>query len=363
MIAYRFETRHALTGELLAQDLPLSGVEFGASLNATGTLSATLEPGFPHHTDVIDPGNTIITVTRDGAVLWGGLVWLTAPEGPALPLEAAGWGSYLHRRHDLHGNLGGRGPYVYADPCSVIRHAWEYAQEQPDSDLRVLVDSTVSGSTVGTPAEPYASQWWDAPSLGRIVDDMAAVDGGPEWTDETVLSNGRPHGRIRIGWPRLGRRRTDISFSTSVNITTAVPVERDADAYAQAVIALGAGEGRNRRRAIDAIRNGRLRLEHVLEAPAETATDRLAQRARGERMTRQILGEVTRIEVADHPAARLGSWQVGDDVRVQLHDTWADVDGWCRITSWTIRPPDENAPERVTLTLARADRFTYGGGS
>lgn len=134
----------------------------------------------------------------------------------------------------------------------------------------------------------------------------------------------------------------------------------DADAYAQVVIALGAGEGRGRRRAIDAIRNGRLRLEHVLEVPAEKANDRLATRARTERTARQILGEVTEIQVLDHPAARLGGWQIGDDVRVSLHDQWSDFDGWCRITGWTLRPPQGQDPERITLTLARADRFTYG---
>ncbi|MEV5451331.1 hypothetical protein [Streptomyces sp. NPDC052535] len=361
MQTYRFRSWHALTGELLAADLPLSQVEFGIARNAAGELSGRLEPRFAHLLgSQLDPGNTVLTAERDRTLLWGGVLWRAEPEGASYPVEASGWGSYLHRRHDTHGNLDGRGPYTNADPCKVIRDAWAYAQAQPDGNLRVSVDATTSKAKVGTTAEPYSTAWWESPVLGEVVDDMTEIEGGPEWTETTDWSNGRPAGRIRLGWPRLGTRRTDISFTSGVNVATTVPVSYDADDYAQVVIALGAGEGRGRRRAIDAIRNGRLRLEHVLEVPAEKGNDRLAARARTERTSRQVMGEVTEIEVIDHPAARIGSWQVGDDVRVSLHDQWSDFDGWCRITGWTLRPPQGKAPERITLQLARADRFTYG---
>lgn len=362
MPAYRFRSWHALTGELLAADLPLSDVEFGLALNGAGDFSGTLAPRFAHLLPAqLDPGNTLLTAERDGTLLWGGLVWRAQPEGPAHPIEAAGWGSYLHRRHDVHGNLDGRGPYTYADPCQVIRDIWAYAQSQPDGDLRVTVDPTTSRATAGTPAEPYHTDWWEAPVLGEVVDDMTQVAGGPEWTEATDWTpSGRPVGRIRLGWPRLGTRRTDISFASGINVAATVPVVYDADAYAQVVVALGAGEGRSRRRAVDAVRDGRLRLEHVLDVPGEKATDRLAARARTERTARQVIGEVTEIEVIDHPAAPIGSWQIGDDVRVSLHDQWSDFDGWCRVTGWTLRPPQGDTPERMTLSLVRADRFNYG---
>ncbi|MCH0562137.1 hypothetical protein [Streptomyces sp. MUM 2J] len=361
MPTYRYRTWHALTGKPLTADLPLSEVEFGLSLNAAGDFSGRLSPRLAHLLPTqLDPGNTLLTVERDNALLWGGLIWRAEPEGAAYPIEAAGWGSYLHRRHDVHGNLNGRGPYVNADPCQVIRDTWAYAQSQPDGNLGVTVDPVTSRAKAGSPAEAYRTDWWEAPVLGSVIDDMTQIEGGPEWTEATDWSNDRPVGRIRLGWPRLGTRRTDISFASGVNAAATVPVTYDADSYAQVVIALGAGEGRGRRRAIDAIRNGRLRLEHVLEVPAEKGNDRLAARARTERTARQILGEITEIELIDHPAAPVGSWQIGDDIRVTLHDQWTDYDGWCRVTGWTLRPPQGDDPERITLTLARADRFTYG---
>ncbi|GAA3371181.1 hypothetical protein GCM10020367_20810 [Streptomyces sannanensis] len=362
MPSYRYLTQNALTGDILAWDLPLSGVEFGPELNGPGSLTAVVEPRLAHLARAqLDPGNTLIFSERDGTLLWGGIVWRADPEGQQLRVEAAGVGSYPHRRHDLHGNLNGRGPYVNADPCKVIRDVWAYCQEQPDGDLRVVVDSTTSKATVGTTAEPYSVDWWEAPTLGQVIDDMTAVESAPEWTESVAWTGGKPATRVRIGWPRLGTRRTDISFTSGINVAKTVAVEYDADSYAQVVVALGAGEGRSRRRAIDAVRDSRLRLEHLLELPSEKGNDRLATRARTERTARQVIGEVTEIVVRDHPAARIGSWQIGDDVRVRVHDQWSEFDGWGRIVGWQLKPPTGDEQEQAVVQLQRADRFTYGG--
>ncbi|MEU2558433.1 hypothetical protein ABZ626_03660 [Streptomyces longispororuber] len=361
-MAYRFITARALTGDVLAWDLPMSNVEFGPSLSAAGSFSGEVAPRLATLVRTqVDAGDTWLYVERDGRLMWGGLVWRATPEGSALQVEAAGPGSYPYRRHDLHGNLNGRGPYVNADPCRVIRDVWAYLQEQPDGDLGVLVDDTTSKVQVGTPGDRYSIDWWEAPVLGDVIEDMVQVEGGPEWTETVSWTGEKPRHRIRIGWPRLGTRRRDLAFTTGVNIIESVAVEYDADEAAQVVIGLGAGEGRSRRRTIDAVRNGRLRLEHVLEVASEKGADRLAARARTERIARQVTGEVTEITVHDHPAAPIGSWQIGDEVRVRVHDDWADYDMWSRIISYQIRPGAEDS-ERAVLQLRRADRFTYGGG-
>lgn len=363
MPSYRYLTQHALTGEVLAPDLPLSQVEFGPELSGSGSLTAVVEPRLAHLARAhLDPGTSLVFAERDNNLMWGGIVWRADPEGQQLRIEAAGFGSYPHRRHDLHGNLGGRGPYVHADPCKVMRDVWAYCQEQPDGNLRVSIDPTTSKATVGTPAEPYSVDWWEAPTLGSVIDDMTAVESGPEWTESVGWGpDGRPTARIRLGWPRLGTRRNDIAFTSGINITASVPIEYDADSYAQVVIALGAGEGRSRRRAVDAARDGRLRLEHVVEIPSEKGNDRLAARARTERVARQVIGEVTEVVLRDHPAAPIGSWQIGDEVRLRLHDQWTSYDGWARIVGWCIKPASGETQEQAIVQLQRADRFTYGG--
>lgn len=184
--AYRYLLQHALTGIWLDLALPLTDVEFGPDLNGPGELTGTLKPRFVSaHPELIDPGTTLIYAERDGQLRWGGLVWQCTPEGPEYKLEAASWHSYLSKRYDVDGELGARGPYTYTDPCIIIRAVWEYAQSAPDGDLSVTVDATTSTTTVGTPAEPWQSLWWETPNLAEHIDNLVQEAGSPEYTCDT----------------------------------------------------------------------------------------------------------------------------------------------------------------------------------
>ncbi|MFI6054086.1 hypothetical protein ACIBCO_28845 [Streptomyces violascens] len=364
MPGYRYFAQRLLTGEILG-DLPLSEVEFGPQLNGPGSLTAKLSPRFARSVpEAVDEGNTALYVEHDGVLRWGGILWQATPQDRTLSLEAAGWSSYLQHRHDVHGELDGRGPYVNADPCKVIRDIWAYAQSIPDGDLGVIVDPATSTAKVGTPAEPLRFSWWEDPVLGNAVDDLVKADDSPDYTCDTAWGpGGTIVRRLRLAYPRLGARRTDVSFASGINIIDAPPVTRSADEYAQTVIATGAGEGRAKARVIDSVRDGRLRLEQVLDLPDVKGTDILAQRARAERIRRQTRGSVDQIRIRpDHPAAPLGAFQVGDDVPVTVHNEWADWSGWCRITGWTVRTGGSDG-ETVTVDLARADSYHYGSAT
>ncbi|MEU5434523.1 hypothetical protein AB0G73_14270 [Streptomyces sp. NPDC020719] len=363
-MTYRYLTQHALTGQWLSTDLPLTNVEFGPDLNGPGALRARLSPRLAHlRQELVDPGTTVLYVERNGLLRWGGLIWRAEPEDNELPIEAAGWTSYLQHRRDLDGELGGRGPYVREDPCRIIRDIVAYAQSIPDGDLGITVDATVSAAKVGTPAEPWHSRWWERPVLGDQIDDLVRGPDAPDYTCTVWWdTNRRPVRRIQLGYPRLGRRRMDIAFATGMNIIRSVPVAKNGDDAAQVVVTTGAGEGRSQLRAVDAVRNGRLRLEHVMELPEVRSTQVLAQRAKVERLWRQAPGSVEEITVRDHPTAPIGSWQIGDDVQVTVRDQWTNWSSWCRITGYTIRP---NTPEgeTATLRLAPADSLQYGTAS
>lgn len=356
---YRYIAAHALTGDILHWNLPLTGVECGPELNGPGSLNATLEPGLEQETaELLDPGNTLIYVERNGSLVWGGILWRAEPQGATYPIEAAGFGSYPHRRYDLHGNLDGRGPYIDADPCQIIRDVWTYAQAQPDGDLDVVVDDTKSEATTGTSKTPYTLPKTEARNLGEVIEEMADVDDGPEWTETVTWKSrdSRPtEHRIRLGAPRLGRRREDITFTSGINIATTPQAVQDADSYAQTVVGLGSGTGSKRLHVVDTVRNGRLRLEHLLET-SEKDTTKLLPRVRKERRARQSLTEITELDVRDHPDAPVGSWAIGDDVLVRLHEQHIEYEGWHRITGWTLRPPSGEEPERITLTLERTTK-------
>ena len=187
--AYRYLAQHALTGQWLHTALPLIDVEFGPDLDGPGELTATLAPRFiSSNPDFTDPGTTVLYVERGGHLHWGGLIWRCTPEGARYRIEAASWSSYPERRYDFDGELGGRGPYVNTDPCTIIRHVWDYLQAVPDGDLGVVVDATASTATVGTPAEPWHSYWWEPKSLGSHIDDLISEADSPEYTCETSWS-------------------------------------------------------------------------------------------------------------------------------------------------------------------------------
>ncbi|MEU9014238.1 hypothetical protein AB0D12_31615 [Streptomyces sp. NPDC048479] len=361
----RVITQHALTGAWQSLALPLTDLEYGPELNGPGSLSGKLSPRLLSELPTLaDPGTTCIYVEEDGQLRWGGLVWDVRSRGNELTIEAASWSSYLQSRHDVDGELGARGPYTNADPCNVIRDIWAYAQSVADGDLGVTVDATTSTAKVGTTADPLHFNWWENTVLGDQVDDLVAADATPDYTCDVAWNTGRTDviKRIRLGWPRLGARRTDISFSSGVNIIEDPEIALQGDQYAQVVIASGSGDGRAKRRAISAVRNGRLRLEHVLDLPDIKGTDILASRAQAERAWRQNLGAVDEITIRDTRSAPFGSWQVGDDVYTRIHNAWTDYTGWCRITGWTVKPNAPGGPQAV-LSLAPADSYQYGGVS
>jgi len=361
----RVLTQHALTGQWLSLALPVGELEYGDELNGPGTLTGTLSPRLlSQNPTLLDPGTTLIYVESAGQLRWGGLVWDIRPQGDNLQLEAAGWSSYLMHRYDVDGQLGARGPYTYADRCQVIRDVWAYAQSIADGNLGVTVDPVTSTSTVGTPAERYDSNWWDGRALGDIVDDMVSAEASPDYTCTVAWNSGKtaPVRRIRLGWPRLGARRTDITFSSGTNILEDPEIPFSGDDYAQVVIGMGAGDGSAKRRQISAVRNGRLRLEHVVDYPEVKGNDVLASLTAAERGRREVLGSVDQITIRDTPAAPFGSWQVGDDVYTRVHNPWVDYVGWRRITGWTIKPDAPGGPQAV-IDLKPADAYKYGGVS
>lgn len=359
----RVLTQHALTGEWLSLSLPLTDLEYGSELNGPGSLSGRLAPRLlSQYPTLVDPGTTLIYVEAAGRLRWGGLVWDARAEGDTYTIEAGGWSSYLEHRFDLDGQFGGRGPYAYTDRCKVIRDIWAYAQSITDGNLDVVVDPTTSTSLVGTTEARYESNWWDTRSLGSQADDLVTAESTPDYTCTVAWNTGKtaPVRRIRLGWPRLGARRTDISFASGANIVDSPPVALAGDEYAQVVIGMGEGDGSAKRRQVSAVRNGRLRLEYAASFPEIKANDTLASLAAAERKRRQVLGSVDQITIRNTSTAPFGSWEVGDDVYTRVHNPWVDYVGWRRITGWSVQPDAAGGP-RATISLKPADAYQYGG--
>lgn len=202
----------------------------------------------------------------------------------------------------------------------------------------------------------YELNWFDTPDVGQELDKLAQ-ETPFDYVETHAWAGNTIRHTVQIGYPRIGRRRTDLAFVQGDNVTSVVTPTIDGDSFANEVIGLGAGEGAASLRRSTAVRDGRLRRTAVLKAKDVSARGRLDALIRDELTARQGELQIDAIEVADHPNAVIGSWSVGDDVLVQATLPWlGDVELWCRITSWELL-----SDTRAKLTLARSDSFTYGG--
>lgn len=369
MARFAYMVQRATTKQWLDRDLPLDGDGPDWSLSAAGTLSGTLPEGWSRGSlalsdqrPLLEEWGSIIHVDASGVHRGAFIVHrIAVNERGQLQVDAIGYSSYLH---GMPFDGGGTAGYsrIGIDPADIWRDVWAHAQSLPDGNLGVQV----LGSTpvrLGTPkvdgdsaSGPYELPWWETPDCGRELDSLAS-ESPFDWVEETEWDGEDAQLRIRIGHPRIGRRREDLAFVEGENLAAVVTPERDGSRFANSIVGLGSGEGQGALRHTAAVADGRLRRVAVLPAKDVTNQARLETLVRGELDRRQPTTlRVDEITVRDHPNARIGSWSLGDDIRVQaLVPHFGAIDLWCRVVGWRLA-----GEQHAVLTLERSDTFNYG---
>lgn len=350
-------------------DLPLSGAQVTTTLSGPGGLSGTVpvEAGRlkrPDGQPLLAEWGAAVWAEADGQIRGGGIVTRSELDGPSWALECVGISGYVQGLPWTGTQYQG----IQVDPLAVVRAIWARAQANPGGDLGVLVDSTTSPVRVGTAPEqvefqtgagtdvafeagPLVLAWWQTPDMGKVVDDLAS--GTPfDYLEETAWGSGDAlvH-RLRLGYPRLGRRRDDLRFVIGENVSVVPAMTRDGDNYASEVLVLGAGEGRKQVNALVPATRGRLRRVAVVTDSAIRTHAGAVRRGRTELAARTGAGVVEQVVVRDHPHAPLGSWTVGDDIRVSGSLGWAELDTWVRVVGSSISP---EAGDVATLRVVPA---------
>lgn len=348
-------------GEFIDFDIPMSDVAVTDSLSAPCQVTGTVPMAFQHlqawdGLPVYSEWDTRLLVEEDGEFLGQGILVRTGIDNEKLSLDCAGF-SYYAKGQPYEGDYSATG----VDPADAFREIWEHLQSRPYGDMGVVVDSTTTGRKIGVEGDgtggeytdgPYRLNWWETHDLGAKQDELAKL--GPfdyheksRWLipDETIED------RIEIGYPRIGRRRHDLSFAVGTNIFTPPSLSRDGENFATGLLVLGAGEGREMVRAlVDSGMTGRLRRIAVLSDRNLTSVSTASARGREELARRLILNDFTTVSVTDY----IGRWNVGDEVPVQVVTDWIDTTVWVRILSSTRTPGNL---ETATLTVERVERF------
>ena len=373
----RVMAQNIRTNEWLHLDLPIQDLELGRALSGAQVITGSFKGEVAELADLnLEPWATWIHVEQNDVIRGSGILQPTKLDtGQTLALEAVGVSAYPHGIPYLGPEYKG----VKVDPADCLRLIWQHLQSYPDGDIGVEVVGTTpirigeeerdvsfetsEGEQVDFTAGPYKLAWYEGTDCGSEQDDLAKEGGFEfievEFWNDPVKKDFVRH-QIRILYPRAGIRREDIVFAADENLIDAFGPEESADTYASHVVVFGKGEGTSKvRGTAGAIHPTRIRRVALIDKKTVDSTARAGATATDEWYRRQTERDITEITArAHHQNARIGSYELGDDVPV-IGDVpyYGWINQYERILGWTWSPD----VERVRIQTRRSDSFVYGG--
>lgn len=201
--------------------------------------------------------------------------------------------------------------------------------------------------------DAYKLNWYETLDLSATMDDLAASTPF-DWHLTHRWEGDEIRHHIRVGYPKLGRRREDLRFVVGENIHQVPTVEEDGSIEANEVIVYGAGEGSSIIWGRAFRNDGKVRKVATVSDPTIRTTEAANARAQQELAKRVTSQDIAEIVVVDHPHASLGSIDLGDEIYVEGDLGWVDFSAWCRVVARSISP--DSADSHV-LTVLRSDRI------
>lgn len=357
MAEYRYFVADLLTGKVKAE-LPLSNVSYQRVLSRAGSLSATLPTRDPKATaDNLAPSRTAVYVQRDGEIIWGGILWTrqaVVGDTGQVSIGAEGVWSYWvgpsgsqNRGRFLKADK----TYTNADQLFVARDLMAWSMARPGS-LQVTLGSETSGALVSRQYFAYERR-----NIGTEIETQAAEANGYDfsiesaWNDDNTIGN-----TFRLYYPSRGRRQ-DLTFELGVNIAT-LTEQLDGTTQTNDVEYMGAGTAGATLfgTAQDYTLVGS--TYPVLESEYQDTSNTLQWALNAE--AKSILVDnvlpfesLPTLTATVSPNVQPGVWVEGDQVQVKAQDGCVDVDGWYRITSYTVTVGPDGS-ESVALAFESA---------
>lgn len=367
-------------GPFLHNELPLHDVAINDVLSGPPQLTATISPVFKSlkasdGAPLLGEWSTVIHAEADGVIRASCVLVGSDFRGEAWSLDCSGFTTVMK---------GMQYPdtvtFSETDPLEIVRHIWSRVQADPDTNMGMSVDpytstpirvgalpaatpvvtdtSSSSTTSVATAAaattdKPYELNWWSTYDLGGEIDKLAQstpfdYHERHEWnTDHTNVLH-----FLDFGYPSLGQRRPNLRFVLGENVQQLPDPTRDGQGFANHVVVLGAGEGSVMVKGEARVRDGRIRRMAVIDDKSITDSGDAVTAARLELARRQQLLQVTDFVVRNHPMAPIGSFNVGDEIRLQASTDWVDLDMWCRVVSIGINP---EKPDMMSVSVLRSD--------
>lgn len=353
---YTYLACDLMTGAVLAE-LPLSDVQFDLTLNGAGSFSATMPLRDKRISAVgpiaaTEPSRTALYVDRDGVLVWGGILWTRQYSNSTGLLTIGGnefW-SYFRRRFISVNYL-----VTAADQLHIAQDLCAGAQSDPHGNIGVTVGAETSGIL-----RDYTSYSYELKPVAEAVEELSQLDRGFDFAIDVQYVAGVPTQTLNLGYPRRGRAAAanNLIFTAPGNI---VEFDWDEDGTAQStyLYVQGVGEGDSMIRSIvsapDMLDAGYPRLDGSIALKDATDQTTANDRARAESAATKVAVTVPKITVRGNVEPVLGSYVVGDDIRIAIEPGNprfpAGLDTVQRITQISVQPQDSNTAETVTLSL------------
>ncbi|MFH9295616.1 hypothetical protein [Streptomyces sp. NPDC017520] len=350
-----------LRSDTLLDALPVDGVQIDDYIGKTGRLTGTVP--IPNRQlaerarRALVPGRTGVWVERGREIWWGGILWTMTPASDArgfltVQIQCGGWESYLYRRR-LFDTL----TATQVDQLDIVRELVDYVQATPGGNLNISYDDDVSGVV-----RDRAFLRYDQPTIGDLIDQLAAVERGFEWRIGSYRDgDGRRVKRLHLGHPIIRGAASDIVL-THPGPILAYALPTDATVKANGWQSRGASVNTNQAAdsfpltspvlvADDDIAAGWPRLDGTSDYTTVEQQSTLDAHARADwsaaRDPVQIPEVTVRLDNTVTPAL------LGSTVRLRIRDLWHPdgLDARYRVVGMSITPPARGQPETARLYL------------
>ena len=357
-----------LNTNTLLTNLTVQEYTWSIRLNDAGEFSAKINLSDPNVSQQAAlllglNGNPFVVCFASDAqnILYSGIAWKTERESgnPQMKISGKAMPSFfdqvaLTKSYSSNEYPSGISPAVLLQ--TVINDVQAVAPAHITPAL--LLQSPPPPMTPGYKSNQYTT-------VGQVLADVTAAavagTGGVDYYMNETFVNGAPLHQFAIAAPRCGRTQASGSGLT-MNLARAIKWTWPTDAQQSGtqIVAIGAGSGNAQNKAVKntAYPHGGLGqmpfMQVVLQYTQISSPTQLANIANGALNLYQkpVTVPVITLDVND-PILPLGTYQIGDDVRVQVApNIWFPngLDQWWRIAAYTVNYPNQGiATQAITL--------------
>ena len=357
MSSYRYLFTDTVTGSVLAE-LPLTDVNFTQAINTFGTFNATLllsgVPAASNAAAATIPMRCSLYVDRDGVLVWGGLVVAREYSSTAqsIKITAREFEYYLDRRR-ITTTQG----FTNVDQLLIARTLVNNAQAATGGNIGIQVGTELSGVNVSRVFYNY-----ELKSVYQALLDLSRSNNGFDFNIQVAYDGGgNPTKTLLLNYPQSGTRYSASSVSAPVFESPAGNIveytyPEDGSIAANTLYVVGAGSSDAKliatATATAQLADGWPLLEDMANFSDITDATLLNNLAIGQLAAVEYPPTTLQIVAPPSQNPVLGSYRIGDDVRVRiLDDRFPDgLDAVYRLVALSLTA-GEAGPERVTLTL------------